>query len=358
MPVLNSIQLKSFRNHTNKKFEFSPSITTIIGPNGSGKTNILEAIYLLSHAKSPRAEYEQDMINISSGFTHIIGNLDNGDKLESIINRKENSNRVEKVFLYNKVKKNVVSFIGNFTTVFFAPEHIRLVAGSPSRRRDYVDKLLSQVDINYRKNLYKYNKVLKQRNSLLDQIKGQYIQNIHENQLTFWNNQLLETGVYLQKKRKEFFEYSEQNLEKISSSLFAEEGYSLKLNYLPSNLSKERLDQVKPRELIYGTTQIGPHRDDFEFILINSKSLNLKQYGSRGQQRTGVLCLKILEMKYIEQTTKEKPILLLDDIFSELDNEYRKVVQTAIQNYQTIITTADIDSVPKEILETSKKIQL
>lgn len=351
---IKALTLDNFRNYKKETFEIDPSLTVITGPNGIGKTNILEAVYLLSAGKSPRAVVESDMVKEDSDYARVVGVYDSNDKLEVGIQRKENSNRIQKKFKINGAVKLTATFVGNSKAILFAPEDIRLVAGSPSRRREHLDRILGQVHREYVRNLSKYNRILKQRNKFLETIKGQIFRNIHEAQLAIWSEQLVAAGEIIQNYRREFFVYAKTHLPEISRNLY-QEGLELGLHYNESHLSKERLASVKSREVMYGTTQIGPHRDDYSFIL---SSTDLKNYGSRGQQRTGVLCLKVLEMDYMRDKSQSSPILLLDDIFSELDKNYRKAVESISKNQQTLITTADIDMVPNAIRNTSKLISL
>lgn len=359
------VNLDNFRNHIKSQFEFSDDVTIITGKNGSGKTNILESIVLLTIAKSTRTGLESEMVNLNSNYARVVGSVEsqsqkNSDvtKLEVGLQRKDESRRIFKLFKVNSSTRTSAKFIGTLKSVLFAPDDIRLVAGSPLRRREYIDRLLVQVRPDYNRNLLKYNRILKHRNKLLDSIKGQAMRDIFEAQLDIWNSQLLESGIAIQKARSEFFSYSASHLASISQDLY-ENGFTLSLMYKKSELSSDSLARVKNKELIYGTTQIGPHRDDYVFVLNDkNKSFELKGYGSRGQQRTGVLCVKILENQYIKEVDKVSPVLLLDDIFSELDENYRKSLEKVINNQQTIITTADINSVPASIKDRAKIIKL
>lgn len=350
------LELANFRNYPNNKFEFSNGTTVIVGLNGVGKTNILEAVMVLSAGKSPRVSLEQELVNLSSQFARVIGYTGENDKLEVIIARKPESRRVQKTYKINNAQKTSTDFVGRIKSVMFAPEDIRLVAGSPSRRRDYLDRILSQVHRDYRVNLSKYNRVLKQRNKFLETIKGQVVKHLHDAQFDIWDAQLLSAGEVVQNYRDKFFAFAEMRLEKISGQLYKDA--FLSLNYSKSELNQTRLRGIKQRELFYGTTQIGPHRDDYDFIMNNKHHYDLKGYGSRGQQRTGVLALKILEIQYITETSGENPILLLDDIFSELDEEYRLAVKTILEGRQTLITTADINMVPRDIRESAEILNL
>lgn len=356
---LKSLELDNFRNYKTKTtFEFDENINLIIGPNGIGKTNILEAINTLSIGKSSRAIVEGDLINIVSDYARIVGLTYGNDKIESALERKTDSSRIQKIFKINNAKKSSTQFVGYFRSIMFSPEDIRLVAGSPARRRDYLDKLLIQAYSDYRINLSKYNRVLKHRNKLLDSMKGQIIRSIHNAQLDIWDKQLLESGQVIQSLRSKFFDYLATNVEEVSSKLFNHNS-KLSFEYKMKKLSKDRLTAMRNIEISSGVTQIGPHRDDFDFIMdIDGRSLKLKEYGSRGQQRTGVLCIKYLELDFIEAETGSRPILLLDDIFSELDLDYRKSILNIIPNQQTFITSAVEDMIPEELIYQGKRFDL
>ena len=359
--LIKCLELENFRNHKKSVFEFSDTVTMIIGPNGAGKTNLLEAIALLSVGKAIRGGMESDLVNIDSGFARIVGVYEDSDhdevKLEAILNKKINSNRITKTFKFNGAQKTGVQFVGQSKVVFFAPEDIRLIAGSPSRRRDFVDRILSQVHRDYHKALLKYERVIKHRNKVLNSVKGQVLRSVHDAQLMVWDAQLLESADIVQAYRNQFFNFSDKNLKDISTNLFSK-GLSLSTRYTPSHLSKESLLRSRQRDLKYGTTQLGHHRDDYSFMLNNHQKLDLKHYGSRGQQRTGVFCMKILEEKYMVDQSKISPLLLLDDIFSELDEDYRKSIETVISSNQTIITSADVNSIPYGIKNNAKIITL
>ena len=209
---IRSIELENFRNHTKSTFEFSKGVTIIVGLNGSGKTNLLESIALLSLAKPVRSGLEADLINIDCGFARVVGIYEDFDgdemKLEAVLNKNADSNRVVKTFKINGAQKTGVQFIGRAKVVFFAPEDIRLVAGSPSRRRDYIDRILSQVHVNYHKALLKYERVLKHRNKVLDSVRGQVLRSVHDAQLLVWDAQLLECAQIVQNHRRSFFDFS------------------------------------------------------------------------------------------------------------------------------------------------------
>lgn len=350
--IINKIQLSNFRNIKKKAFSFSPKTTVIVGPNASGKTNILEALFLLSTGKSFRARVEEEMINYSSeiarikGITSIkstAGTTGTEDKLnlEVMLTRGEitigedpkKTERVpKKKLLVNGVSRRLFNFAGNFRTVLFAPDDLDLVTESPGRRRNFLDAVLSQVDREYRRALLSYEKGLRQRNRLLFRIREE---GLSRSQLIFWNQLLIKNGDYLSVKRAELIEFINQTPD------FNHQDFSLV--YDKSAISEARLEQYKMEEVAAATTLVGPHRDDFCFRLKkNVRARDLSRFGSRGEQRMGTLWLKLAELSFIEKMTEEKPTLLLDDIFSELDHEHREMVmEMAKKSGQVIITTTD-----------------
>lgn len=333
--LIKNLQLKNFRNYINKDLNINQQVTLIQGNNGVGKTNLLEAIYLLSTGKSFRAVTEKDMIKIDCDVAIVTGIFDDNTKLEVAI-AKSLTNRAKKVYKKNNAVKRNKDFVGVFKSVLFNPEDIRLIIGSPLRRREFIDNLLSQVYPEYYKNLNKYQRVLKYRNKLLEQ-KPQGIYS----QIEIWDNQLVETGEIIQRYRRNFFEFVNQNLPQVIEELFGKK-FGLCINYNCIAIDKPNLFFHLKKDMNTSHTSIGPHRDDFDFILQDEKSVfDLQNYGSRGQQRTAVLAIKLIELKYIEDHTGVKPALLLDDIFSELDANFRGHIINMMARYQTIVTSAE-----------------
>jgi DNA replication and repair protein RecF len=323
--MINVVKLSDFRNFKAKNLKFSDRITTIVGPNASGKTNILEALYLLSTTKSFKARLEAEMIKYEETIASITGILD-GIKLEVKITTGDNGWPKKKLTV-NGVPKRTIDFAGNFKTVLFGPWDMDLVTEAPSIRRKFLDTVLSQIDREYRRSVLSYEKGLRQRNRLLFRIREE---GIPRSQLLFWNQLLIKNGDYISQKREEFIQFINS-----SPSTFKN---SYSLNYDKSVISVGRLEQYKEEEVSAATTLVGPHRDDFIFF---EGKRNLSSYGSRGEQRMGVLWLKMAELNFIEKKTEVRPTLLLDDIFSELDHEHREIVMELAKKQQTIITTAD-----------------
>lgn len=327
---IQKIRLTDFRNFKSKLFEFFPTTTIILGPNTSGKTNILESLFLLSTGKSFRARIEEEMIKYDSTIAGITGMTSNA-RLEIKLTRGEND-WPRKKLLVNGVPKRLIDFAGNFRVVLFGPWDLDLVTQSPSLRRNFLDTVLSQVDREYRRASLSYEKGLRQRNRLLLRIRDE---NLSRSQLLFWNQLLIRAGDYISAKRQEFVEFADLR-PGLNDQRFS-------LDYDKSAISDARLEQYAEEEVAAATTLVGPHRDDFVFKIRNQKpeTRNLAIYGSRGEQRMSVLWLKLAELAFIEKITGECPTLLLDDIFSELDHPHRNVVIKIVGNQQTIITTAD-----------------
>lgn len=342
--MIQKLRLTSFRNFKNKLFEFSPKITVIIGPNASGKTNILESLYALSTGKSFKARLEEEMITHDQELARVKGKLLSGDVLEIILTRGELSlgtSRVQpaprKRLLVNAVSRRLLDFAGNFKVVLFGPWDLDLVTASPALRRRFLDAVLFQVDREYRRAALSYEKGLRQRNKLLYRIREDLSasgRKTSRSSLLFWDRLLIKNGNYLTDCREEFISFINQTPDF--------HGQDFSVLYDKSAISESRLEQYQVEEVAAATTLVGPHRDDFCLHLQKKRhSRELDRFGSRGEQRMSVLWLKLAELSFIEQKTSEKPTLLLDDIFSELDHKHREIVMNLAASQQTIITTAD-----------------
>jgi len=331
---IKNLTLRNFRNHKNLDISFEDNINLILGENGVGKTNILEAIHFISTTKSSKAQYDKDVINYESDFcTIVLTDATNNLELQ-ILNKEQFNNASTKKAKVNKTPKSLNYFAGMFNSVLFIPEDIEIITGSPSIRRKYLDMVLIQTSDGYKKTITLYTKAIRQRNKLLETL---YEGGFGFGQIDYWNQQILELGTIIQQKRMEFFEYIENKIQEYNYKLNGPK-FKLKVIYKMNEISKERMAKYKDTEIAAKTTLVGPHRDDFE-LLFNDK--NIAYFGSRGQQRTALLALKLAEIDFIENKTNEKPVLLLDDIFSELDEHHKNTVLEVIKNQQTIITSTD-----------------
>jgi DNA replication and repair protein RecF len=335
---ITSLILKNFRNHKSFKAVFNTGTTLITGANGIGKTNIIEAIYVLATGKSHRARYDKDMINYEHTFCSISGKAANHEDeydLELQILKNDNeSNISSKKAKINKVVKSVTAFTGIFNAVMFSPEDISIITGSPAERRRFLDLILSQSDKQYKRDLSQYVKAVRQRNKLLELINKE---GRGYNQIGFWDQKITDFSQYLGQKRTEFIEYLNTELNGLLQKLEHKNSKAL-IIYKNSPITSARIENYREKEIAAKSTLIGPHREDFE---IEFNGHNIAEFGSRGQQRTLLLSLKLLEIGFIEKTKGERPVLLLDDIFSELDELHRQTITEVIKSQQTFITSAE-----------------
>lgn len=337
--ILTSLTLSHFRSYKKRTFALSSGTTLVVGENAVGKTNILESIMLLATSKSFRADQDREMIHWGTVMAHITGHIAPDIRLEVQITHGELSGHTvpKKRLLVNGVPRRSIDFVGNCRAVLFWPQDLELITDSPSLRRKYLDTVLVQVDREYRRNLVSYERGLRQRNKLLDLIREG---TAHRSQLLFWNQLLIKAGGYITNKRQEFIEYMRA---------FEISGIKHDIYYDKSIISESRLDQYRDEEVAAKATLVGPHRDDFIVKKMPDKRSSnseqdwteLSKYGSRGEQRLAVLWLKLGELSYIETCVGSRPMLLLDDIFSELDAKHRSIVFEVTKEQQTIITSAD-----------------
>lgn len=354
--ILKRLRLQNFRNYPKQEFKFSDKTTLLVGPNTSGKTNLLEGIYLLATGKSFRAGLEQEMIAYEEEISRVKGRIGKkGTKrisdLEIILTRgKVGGEKVaKKKYLVNGVGKRMADFVGRLRAVYFGPEDLDLVTNSPSLRRRYLDSVLEQIDREYARATLSYDKGLRQRNKLLERIRDE---GASGSQLLFWNQLLVKNGGYITQKREEYIEFC--NLQHTTDNKqHSLPGFSLE--YDKSIISPARLEEYVEEEVAAGATLVGPHRDDFGFRL---KKRDLSAFGSRGEQRLSILWLKLCELEFMSKKISGRPVLLLDDIFSELDSTYRKLVLEVIPSQQTILTTTDLHLVEKNYQKKMEVVKL
>lgn len=342
---VDSIKLINFRNYKKLNIKLNKKLNLFIGNNAQGKTNLLESIYLCSLGKSYRTNVDKELINMSKDKAYVGVDIVREEfdkkieiKLEQSQTKKARINRIE-------VDK-ISDLYGNFNVVIFSPEDLKLVKEGPSQRRQFLDNEISQINPRYRYNLSRYNKILNQRNNLLKRI--QY-EKSKIKLLDVWDTQLAEFGAEILLKRLSFLEQlstiSKDIQRKITGNI-----EEMELEYLSSfninNYDKKEL-QINFMEILKknidkdierGTTKNGPHRDDIK-ILVNN--IDIRTFGSQGQQRTAALSLKLAEIELIRQEIGEYPVLLLDDVLSELDLKRRKYLVSTFKDIQTIITSTD-----------------
>lgn len=336
--VIQEVYLKNFRNYEEQKIIFNENANVFYGNNAQGKTNILEALYFCALGRSFRTHKEAELIHFKENQSII--------KIKYQKNQRENEIEISlnkknsKVIKLNGIKLNKNSeLVGNINLVIFSPDDIMILKQGPALRRKFLDILISQLKPKYLHELNEYNKILEQRNAIL---KSKKIDT-----LEIWNEQLTKQTEKIFQYRNEYIQKLQEKLETIHPGL-TNQKERIKIIYKTRFKNKENflqiLEENKNLDLLRGYTSEGAHREDFE-ISINDKSLNL--YGSQGQHRTAVLALKIAEMDIIKEEIGENPVLLLDDVTSELDENRVLAIFEVVKDYQVLITCTDMNSILK-----------
>lgn len=356
--ILKELELKNFRNYDNLKLSFSPNINVFYGDNAEGKTNILESIYVLAITKSHRVNIDKHLIKENTEATKIIGKVKiNEDlkKFEVLINAKGKSAKINNITV-----KKISNYISNLNIVMFYPGDLDLIKGNPSVRRKFLNIEIAQLDNKYLTILNEYNLLVKNRN---EYIKNKKYEDLDLNYLSILNEQISKKGTIIYQKRYEFIDKLNKKSKKIYQNIFQEGNFWIEYktnidikDYKNSNEIKmvlyDKLNLNIKRDLFLGTTTNGPHRDDIIFY-INKKDVRL--HASQGQHRTIIVCLKLAEIDIFKESIGEYPILLLDDIFSELDEKKKNNLIKYIQkDIQVFITTTDLGNIDKSLLKNSK----
>jgi DNA replication and repair protein RecF len=345
--IIRNLHIKGFRNlkPLRLSFEEGKRAYAFIGGNGQGKTNVLEAIYLCSLSKSFRTRSAADLVGFDQDFSSV--SCEAGDKkLEVVITAKP----AQKVLKVNGVKKPAADFVGLFKAVFFSPDDLANMSFSPSLRRRYMDVVLTQLSHDTLEALMRYKEACRQRNALLKKIREEAAQ---EAELDFWDEALAKEGLIVIREREGLIGQLEGLVSRHYREISSGEE-TLKVSYLSETRGlkdrkefAELLRKNRRRDILSGETRLGPHRDDLQFFL-NGHDMTL--FASRGEWRSLVLALKFAEIDLIREKTGQEPVLLLDDVFSELDAERQKYLFKATQGSQTFITTTHkefIDALPE-----------
>jgi DNA replication and repair protein RecF len=415
---ISHLSLTNFRNYARLELDFPAGVVILQGDNAQGKTNLLEAIYLLSRLRSPRTSTERELVNWLAleedlPFARLVAQVEKGEEtgplaaletaalaqretlsieLSLVQNHTQsleaNGSALRKAIRVNGVNKRAPDAVGLLNAVLFLPQDIDLVAGSPSGRRRYLDDTISQIDARYCRELQSYNRVLTERNSLLKSMRGRLPQrtrdgvpNYDPDELAFWDQHLVEHGSYLTTRRQQVIQQLDEAAQRVHLRLTGE-AERLRLEYDASVHREPRpgaayqmalameagaaaangaaavprqehetsqdvaavftaqLRDLRSKEVEQGMSLLGPHRDELRFW-VNGVDMNV--YGSRGQQRTTALSLKLAEVEWVTREKQDKPVLLLDDVISELDAPHRsQLLATIDQAQQVLITTTDL----------------
>ena len=343
---ITNLKLVNYRNYDQININFSNNINIIYGNNGTGKSNLIEAIYLLSLTKSFRTLDDKNLIKSNSNTALVKGIIDN--KVYFI----ELGNSLKKVFIDNKKINKISDYISKVNIILFNPLDTKILTDSPNARRKMLNIEISQINKEYVNLLSTYNRILKHRNAYLKQL---YLNgNASIDYLNILTTKLIDLGINIYNIRKDYIEQINNNLTNIYKEIF--DYGELKIKYISTfNKDKEELLQIfqknYKKEITYGKTIFGIHHDDINFIL---DGYNIKEYGSIGQQKNSIISFKLAELPLIKEKNGTYPILILDDLFSELDNKkINNIIKMLNKEVQTFITSTDIDRVNKDLLNDS-----
>lgn len=347
--IIKSLELANYRNYNYLNIEFDQGVNILYGDNAQGKTNILEAIYYSAMTKSHKSSKDKEIINMNEEEAHIKTYLDK-EGLERRVDihlRKLKS----KAIAVDLVRlKKAVDLIGLLNVVFFSPEDLSIIKDSPSERRKFVDTELCQLDSIYLYNLTNYKKIIDQRNKILKNIE---FNKDYRDMLNIYDMQLISYGKKIIERRKLFIDQLNEIIYEIHKNLSGQkEELLIKYEpYVEINHFEEEVKKNYERDIRTKMTNVGPHRDDFVFL---SNGIDLRIYGSQGQQRTAALSLKLSEIELVKKIAKDKPVLLLDDVLSELDSNRQNHLLDSIGDIQTIITCTGLDEFVNNRLKLDK----
>lgn len=346
---IHSLELKNYRNYEYLNMNFNSGTTILYGDNAQGKTNILEAIYLSAATKSHRGSKDREIIRFEQEESHIRTQIMKQDILHRI-DMHLRKNKTKGIAIDGIPIRKSGELFGVVNVIFFSPEDLSIIKNGPTERRRFLDLELCQLDKLYLYNYTNYNKVLNQRNNLLKQIS---FQSRLADTLEVWNQQLVQYGSEIIRSRRVFIEQLNEILKEIHFNLTGGKEH-LRIQYEESAKEGEYAELLihkQDLDLKYQSTQYGPHRDDLGFYI---NDIEVRRFGSQGQQRTAALSLKLAEIEIVKKRIHDTPILLLDDVMSELDEKRRDYLLHSIDKLQTIITCTGYDDFIKERMNINK----
>ena len=341
------LALNNYRNYGNEKITFSEGINILYGDNAQGKTNILEAIYMTATTKSHRGSKDKEIVSFNESEGHIRADIkknDIGHRIDMHLRKGKGKGIAIDMIPIRKSSE----LFGMVNVILFSPEDLSIVKDGPAERRRFMDMELCQLNRIYYNNLAAYNKVLNQRNNQLKDMQGN-----NSDMLDIWDSQLIDYGIKIIRERDNFIKMINEIIKDIHANL-TNGKESLKLVY-EKNVSEDNfsleLCMRRDTDIRIMSTTVGPHRDDISFII---DGIDVRKYGSQGQQRTVALSLKLAEIELVKKLIKDNPILLLDDVMSELDSGRRDALLSTLSDIQTIITCTGYDDFIKERLSIDK----
>lgn len=340
---IKSLELTNFRNYKTQFVNLSENLNVIVGNNAQGKTNLLEAIFICAIGRSPRTSKDKDLVNWKSEFAKIsldvVKNIGNKQIDIYLFPNQNKAIKIDKIGI-----KKIGQLMGNFNAIYFSPDELKLIKESPDERRRFMDIDLCQFDKNYFYTLHEYNQILQQRNKLLKSSDMKIIKDT----IPIWNEQLAKNGAKIVLSRLNLIERLKVHAYNIHKNLTSD-NEELQLTYQgyvadDENALKELLlkkyEESIDKDIKLGYTTVGPHRDD---IKIEANNIDLRSFGSQGQQRTASLTLKLAELEVFNDHLGEYPVLLLDDVLSELDASRQNKLLEYVSHIQTLVTCTDFD---------------
>ena len=347
--IIKSLELSNFRNYESLSLSFDRGTNILYGDNAQGKTNILEAIFVSATTKSHKGSKDKDMIRFGHEEGHIRTYLEK-EEMGYQVDMHLRSSKSKGIAIDGQKIKKAAQLLGLLNVVFFSPEDLSIIKNGPSERRHFVDMELCQLDSFYLYNLNHYNKIVNQRNKLL---KDLYFQPQLQETLSIWDAQLVSFGGKIIERRKVFIDQLNEMIYDIHKKLSGGKE-ELKIIYEP-DVSLEDFEKKcavnRERDIRLKQTTTGPHRDDFCFMV---GDIDIRKFGSQGQQRTAALSLKLSEIELVKKISKDTPVLLLDDVLSELDSSRQNYLLSSIGDIQTIITCTGLDDFINNRFEINK----
>lgn len=353
--IIKSLELSDFRNYESLCIHFDRGVNILFGDNAQGKTNILEAIYVSATTKSHKSSKDKDIINFEKEEAHIRTYLEK-DEIETRVDMHLRKSKTKGIAIDGVKIKKAAELLGLLNVVFFSPEDLSIIKNGPAERRRFIDMELCQLDNFYLYNLNNYNKIVNQRNKLL---KDLYYNPTLKDTLTIWDSQLLSYGSKIIERRIQFIEQINGIIKEIHSNLSGGKE-TLRIEYEPNitiDAYEKELTYSQDKDIKLKQTTVGPHRDDISFMVKKAgeeKEIDIRKYGSQGQQRTAALALKLSEIELVRKVTKDTPVLLLDDVLSELDSNRQNYLLNSIGDIQTIITCTGLDEFVNHRFEINK----
>lgn len=336
--IIKSIELKNFRNYEELNLNLDGGTNILYGDNAQGKTNILESIYVSGTTKSHKGSRDKEMIRFGENEAHIRTMVEK-NQMSYQIDMHLKKNRSKGIAINGVPIRKASELFGVLNMVFFSPEDLNIIKNSPSERRRFLDSEICQLDKIYLSDLTKYNKVLNQRNKLL---KDMVFHPDLENTLSVWDMQLISYGRRIISRRRRFVEELNEIVRGIHESISGGRE-QLTLTYEPDieeAFFEDELNRAKEKDRKYCSTYVGPHRDDISFFI---GDIDIRKFGSQGQQRTSALSLKLSEIELVKRCIHDTPVLLLDDVLSELDSNRQNYLLNSIHDIQTVITCTGLD---------------